>query len=192
MRDVKIEVLCEDRAQEWFLRELLERMGFRRRNIYVQISPPSRGAAEAFVRREYAGVLRRVRRANISQRKNERPLTALVVMVDGDAHGVTARKKQLSDALVVAVEPEVGDEAVALMIPTWSIETWLAWLCGWGDVNETMRLKHDAEYQRRVRQAQVTTVLAAKNWLEGPSTGELLSLKDGRRELQRVRRNKGK
>jgi hypothetical protein len=63
----------------------------------------------------------------------------LIVMRDGDAQGVDARIKELMAACQAqGVEPRKDDDTVAIFIPTWNIETWLAYLGG-TDVDEGER-----------------------------------------------------
>ncbi|MYA88730.1 MAG: hypothetical protein F4X97_09825 [Boseongicola sp. SB0662_bin_57] len=60
-------------------------------------------------------------------------------MIDGDNQGVKGRIQQLTDE---CRESEIcmpqKDEEVAIFVPTWNIETWLAYLEG-GAVDETER-----------------------------------------------------
>ena len=52
-------------------------------------------------------------------------------MVDGDAVGVTARKASLSAACEEqGVAPLTAGDNVLVCVPTWNIETWLAYLRG--------------------------------------------------------------
>jgi hypothetical protein len=52
-------------------------------------------------------------------------------MLDGDANGVDARLTALDEACNRAsVSPRVNADHVAVFVPTWNIETWLAYLNG--------------------------------------------------------------
>ena len=52
-------------------------------------------------------------------------------MMDGDADGPAARLQQLGKACRDAgIAERTAEERVALFIPTWNIETWLAYLDG--------------------------------------------------------------
>ena len=63
----------------------------------------------------------------------------LVVMVDGDASGVRARKASLSKACTEqGVPPPRDSDNVLVCVPTWNIETWLAYLAG-DPVNESRK-----------------------------------------------------
>ena len=78
----------------------------------------------------------------------------LVVMIDGDQRGLEKRRgdlKAMCDKQDVRfVEPK---DRVLIVVPTWRIETWLAYLGGM-DVDETKsdypKLKRPRECQRHV------------------------------------------
>ena len=61
-------------------------------------------------------------------------------MLDGDAGGVDARLTALDEACRQASVAPRGkaDHVVAVFVPTWSIETWLAYLNG-ETVDETRK-----------------------------------------------------
>jgi hypothetical protein len=44
--------------------------------------------------------------------------------------------------------PREEEEAVAIFVPTWSIETWLAFLCDHPGVTESQPLKEHAEFRQ--------------------------------------------
>jgi len=124
-RSVQIVLLCEDRQHETFVRRFLNKTGQQIRDIRVSIAPPGRGAAEQFVRKQFPIELS-------TYRANRKRVTeAVVVMIDGDSEGATARMNRLNQACRArGVEPRRPDERVAVFIPTWNIETWLAYLGG--------------------------------------------------------------
>lgn len=75
-------------------------------------------------------------------------------MIDGDRHGVDGRLAQLDAACHAdRIEVRRPDEHVAVLIPTWNIETWFAYLDG-HEVNETNpgypRLPRPRDCQRHV------------------------------------------
>jgi len=122
-RRVQLVLLCEDSQHEAFSRRFLREMGWDTRAIRVEKAPGGRGAGEQFVRERYPVELNAHRSRHVSQ--------ALVVVIDGDSEGVAARLRQLDQACREAAIPErTPNEAVALFVPTWSIETWLAYLDG--------------------------------------------------------------
>jgi hypothetical protein len=114
----------------------------------------------------------------------------LLVAIDGDDKGVTTRKSELEEALKAqAALPRAADEAIAVCVPTWSIETWLAWLCGWEHVDESTPYKAHAAYQQAARRGEIDTRRALDAWMSGPRSGEaerVPSLAEGRRETTRL------
>ena len=119
----RMRILCEDRRTERFLRRLCERFGVQ--VLDVKIAPSGKGAASAWVRQHYADEVRRHRA------RNYQASLALLVAIDGDNVGVAERVRELAEALAAAKEaPRVDSEAIAVFVPTWSVETWLAALVG--------------------------------------------------------------
>jgi hypothetical protein len=75
----------------------------------------------------------------------------LVAVIDGDDKGVDARLKELANTCQAqSVTPRQNDDRVAVVVPTWNIETWLAYLSG-SDVDEG---KDDYPRLRRPRDCQ--------------------------------------
>lgn len=101
--------------------------------VRIERGPDGMGSGEQFVRNKFTEEL-------LAYRKNRnRVAEALVVMIDGDRLGVTGRMQQLAEECKeceIAV-PQEG-EKVAILVPTWNIETWLAYLDG-AAVDETER-----------------------------------------------------
>lgn len=129
-RSVQIVLLCEDRQQESFARRFLEKAGWPTRRLRVEIAPSGGGAAEQFVRERFPTELAayRVNRHRVAQ--------GLVVLVDGDRTGVAGRLEELNCACEAqGIEPRQKDDRVAIVVPTWNVETWLAYLEG-SDVDE--------------------------------------------------------
>jgi AAA domain, putative AbiEii toxin, Type IV TA system len=110
--------------------------------------------------------------------------------LDGDRFGVEHRKRQLAQALADdGKEPRKDGDRIALCVPTWSIETWFAWLCGLPGVTESTRYKHDAALKDAQRRGVISPSRAAELWLEGPREGEarqVPSLSDARKEMERL------
>jgi hypothetical protein len=132
-------LLCEDKQHEVFARRFLNEMGWETRAMRVEKAPGGRGAGEQFVRKRFPVELRAHRSRPVRQ--------ALVVLIDGDREGTAARFQQLSRACrEMAVAERTEDEHVAIFIPTWNIETWLAYLDG-GEVSE-----HRSDYPRLSRE----------------------------------------
>jgi hypothetical protein len=130
-RKVQLVVLCEDKQHEVFVRRFLNMDGWPTRRLRVEIAPPGRGAAEQYVRERFPIELSAYRT------NRNRVAEGLIVMVDGDKLGVNARMGQLDAACRSSnMELRQEGERVAIFVPTWNIETWLAYLDG-TDVDET-------------------------------------------------------
>jgi len=124
-RNVQLVLLCEDRQHETFLRRFLEKAGWSTRRMRIEMAPPGQGSAEQFVRERFPIELSsyRAKRYQVGQ--------ALFVMFDGDDHGVAKRLAELDEACRSRdVGPRRRDDRVAVFVPTWRIETWLAYLDG--------------------------------------------------------------
>ena len=123
MRQVQLVILCEDTQHEAFCRRFLKATGWSDRSIRVVKAPAQRGAAEQFVRRHFPTELQAHRSRHVDQ--------ALVVMIDGDNRGVRARLNELDAACRSAgIAERARNERVGVFVPTWNIETWLAYLNG--------------------------------------------------------------
>lgn len=76
-------------------------------------------------------------------------------MLDGDAVGLEERLRSLDESCRERrVEPRRDDDRVAVFVPTWNIETWLAYLAGEERIDETRRnyprLERPSDCQRHV------------------------------------------
>ena len=116
-------LVCEDQQHETFARRFLKatRLVTDRYQLRVERSPGGRGAADKFVQEVYVTELDAGRRTHVA--------TSLLVVADGDAVGVNGRLRRLDEACrrhSVAVRSPA--DSVAVFIPTWNIETWLAYL----------------------------------------------------------------
>lgn len=147
-RQAQLILICEDRQHETFARRFLERAGWAVRRLRVLMAPPGRGSAEQFVRDTFPIELSayRTKRHRVAQR--------LVVVCDGDQRGVDSRINDLAAACrAQGIESRQDIDHVAIFIPTWNIETWLAYLNG-ADVDETKsdypRLDRPRDCQKHV------------------------------------------
>jgi hypothetical protein len=151
--DARIEVWCEDGAHERFVRRLLEKgLGVPRRRTDVQIAPRGRGAASAWVVRQYSEAVRPRERAT---RHHQQRLGFLVVL-DGDQHGVAGRLRQLHGG---SGDDRDVDAKIAILVPTWSVETWMLWLSG-TQVDESRSHKHELSDRTRFKEALESAVAA--------------------------------
>ncbi len=122
-RNVQLVLICEDQQHEVFARRLLHRAGWDKRRLRVEKAPPGRGSAEQFVRERFPVELAayRSKRHQLGQ--------AVIVLLDGDDQGVAARLRRLAEACQSqGLPPRQDGERVAFFVPTWNIETWLAYL----------------------------------------------------------------
>ncbi len=162
----RVRILCEDRRTERFIRRICERYQVRVEDVVI--APSGKGAASAWVRRNYAKYVRK-RRA-----KNFQPNLGLLVVIDGDNLGVAARLQELDAELDSArVERRQPTESIAVFVPTWSVETWLAHLSGLEGIDEGTPLKDEAAARRlwsdgRVYAATIKIAVAAWNAEEPP------------------------
>jgi hypothetical protein len=183
---VRVVILCEDAVHRAFFEGLCKQLG--KSPIRVLVAPKGLGSGEQWVRENYV----REVRAHRSQ-ANHQPNLALLVATDGDRFGVVKRKESLDQALLDAGLRARGPlENLAICVPTWSIETWLAWLCQCshlGTMDEQTRYKNDADYGRCEQQGQITTRKAVEAWTVPPlptETTVVPSLTDGRAEWLRI------
>lgn len=147
-RGVQWVLLCEDRQHETFARRFLAKAGWSMRRLRVEMAPKGHGSAVQFVRERFPKELSAYRS------KRNRLAQGLVVILDGDNQGVIGRHDELAKACQAqGVKPRENDEHVAIIVPTWNIETWLAYLNG-TDVDETKsdypRLDRPSDCQQHV------------------------------------------
>ena len=124
-RRVGMAILCEDEQQEVFCRKFLGDMGWNLRQLRIEKAPPGRGSAKQYVFERYPIELKKYRS------KRSVVNTKLIVMIDGDAVGISDSKEMLKESCRRnSIDPRSDDEAVAILVPTWNIESWLAYLDG--------------------------------------------------------------
>lgn len=174
MSGIRWWLLGEDPEHERLALALARRLGLKSRPVNVVIAPSGVGAASAFVLKRYAHEVRVTTR----QRRGER--VVIIVMIDGDNAGLQRRKEQFEAALREAGEaPRQGDEPVVILVPTWSVETWLH--PRGPDVVETEDMKP------RMRNPQFEHFEDAARRVVTPDTDEpLMSIQDASREIGRV------
>ena len=122
---MQIVLLCEDTQHEAFARRFLSENSWDTRRLRVEKAPGGRGAADQFVRERFPVELAAYRRKQASVAQ------ALIVILDGDNHGIHARQAELDEACQSkGIEARQRDERVLVLVPTWNIETWIAYLDG--------------------------------------------------------------
>ena len=123
-RRVQVILLCEDRQHEAFARRFLRERGWTAHQLRVEKVPHGEGSGEQYVRERYLKELVAFRRSAVRNR-------ALVVLIDGDNKGVAGRMRDLDAVCEANNEPaRRASERVFVFVPTWNIETWLAYLGG--------------------------------------------------------------
>ncbi len=147
-------ILCEDRRQSNFVRHCLKKKGWNNREIKEKICPPALGSAEQFVRDQFPNELQDFRT------RSAKAKTILITVVDGDVKGFGDRCEDL------AVPFRNDDEAVAILIPTRNIDTWLYYLKG-------NRVNEEDDYKNRNEDKDCKQT--AKKLLESCSSSGLIS-----------------
>ena len=165
-RKVQVVILCEDTQHESFLLRFLERMGWPRRGMRVEKAPPGEGSAEQFIRKRFPLELEAHRSRPVRQ--------ALVVMWDGDNQGLAARLRTLDQACTDhQINPRAANERVAVFVPTWNLESWLAYLDG-ETIDEGRsnypRLSRPRECRQQV---EVLAEMCDRNKLRNPAPDSL-------------------
>ena len=175
MKRVGTVLLCEDSQHEAFVRRFLKRRPLAAGHLRVEKCPG--GSAEQFVRERYPIELKELRRRHAR--------TALIVVVDGDGEGVQRRRAALAEACqAVNLEDRTAAESVAILVPTWNIETWLAYLAG-ESVDEERRnyprLRTESDCQPQV---ETLASMCDRRQLRAPAPP---SLEDACREYEGIR-----
>ena len=148
-RRAQVIVLCEDSQQAAFVRRYLKSDGLPNRKIRILPLPGGQGSAESYVRESFPIELDayRKKRSSVAQH--------LIVVIDGDKHGVEKRMTDFDRACSEqGVQVRQPEDQVAIFVPTWNIESWLAYLDG-HDVNESRRdyprLERERDCKPRVK-----------------------------------------
>ncbi|WP_437735816.1 hypothetical protein [Sorangium sp. So ce1335] len=183
----RLHVLCEDALQQRFVERLADRWGIGPRQRKIDASPRARGSAAQYVLERYTDAVRQWRAESHDAN------VGLLVVVDGDEHGVARRRQQLAQKLKESKqEPIAPSDPVAVVVPTWHVETWIAWLCGHRPIDEQTRYKEDDEggraVARKIEHGEYSPQRAIDAWTP-PASGEeahVPSLTDARREVHRL------
>lgn len=124
-RSVQLILVCEDSQHETFARRFLEKAGWSTRRLRVVKAPRGGGSAVQFIREHFPIELSAYRS------NRNRVAQGLVVILDGDNQGVAHRLNELDTVCQAqGLKSREKDEHVAIIVPTWNIETWLAYLDG--------------------------------------------------------------
>jgi hypothetical protein len=180
----RLHVLCEDDLHQRFVERLADRWSIGPRQRRIDAAPRAEGSAAHYVLSRYVAAVKGWRAESHDAN------VALLVVVDGDERGVASRRQQLAQALKGAqVEALAPSDPVVVIVPTWHIETWIAWLCGHRPIDERTRYKPDdgpgGVVGRKIRSGEYSPRRAADAWLP-PASDEgahVPALTDARREL---------
>lgn len=179
---LRVRILCEDTRSERFLVRLCKARGVA--VVDVEKAPKADGSASAWVLARYPLLVRQRRSKNFQQN------LGLLVHIDGDDVGVTARKAALDQRLAaLSIPPRDGAERIALLVPTWCVETWLLHLGAIAQPPETAKLKRDPDptWRPALRQLEATEATAIQSAVAAWSTASTpASVIDGRAEARRV------
>lgn len=149
-RRVGLVILCEDKQQEVFCRKLLTEMQWElRRPPRIEMAPGVKGSAKKYILQKFPNELAEYRT------NRNRVNSKLLVVIDGDELGVTKTLNSLSKSCEnKSIEPRKNHEAVAIFVPKWNIETWLAYLDN-QEIDERNkhypRLKKPSDCQSHIR-----------------------------------------
>lgn len=158
-RNVRSVLLCEDLHHELLLRPVLERAFGR---------TPRVERAGGFT-----ALLRRASREVSYVRRRPAEAVALVIAIDGDSEGHTARQAMVHEKCALQKSDR---RKVGICIPCRNIETWVLWLNGEVDIDETTDYK--LRVQNQPDRGMALTKKAASTWLLNQPE---------RRELERTR-----
>lgn len=179
-------VLCEDALHRGFVERLADRWGIGPRQRTIRASPQARGSASDFVLKNLVEI------AQMWRKERHDDNVFLLIVIDGDEHGVELRRRQLTQILADAkLAIDAVDPRAAILVPSWHMETWIAWLCGHRPIDETTRYKEHGdggEVARRIKKGEYSTRLAAAAWLP-PADDEaqhVPALTRARRDLRRL------
>lgn len=156
-RIAQIVVLCEDARHFSFVNAYLSNWRIPAAEIVRRSHPAGAGSAEQFVRENYRHEITSFRAAVTGRRRR----AILIVLIDADGSSWADEERALAASLRDNGVPAVSDqEAVVLLIPKWSIETWIEYLNGGLHVDEDTQYKRGAPPNRRIVHAAARELFA--------------------------------
>lgn len=166
-------LLAEDPRHERLALRVARAFGLNDQPIKAWRSPEGKGSASDWVVRQFPQRVRETTRKRPTER------VALIVMIDGDNMGVAQRKRSLDESLVKSGQSIRADnEPVVVLVPTWSIETWLL-----GKQDESVSFKNDLRRGDEVdEQFKAVAARLKARQVDGSPT----SLQDACIELNRI------
>jgi hypothetical protein len=174
-------VLVEDEHHEMLIRRYLRKCQFKPNDMRIRRSPPGRGSAESWIRREF------VEEVNEYRNRQTRARTALIVIIDADTHAVQDRLNQLNQALTESGKQTVGGaEQIVRLVPKLNVETWILSLNGEAVNEEDDYRRNRNDWNDLIPPAARTLRQLARSTAEPPNHC-VSSLRTGVRELKRLR-----
>jgi len=180
-RSFVIVVVEDDRHRMLVYRYLCER-GVGERELRIVRSPSGKGSAENWVRQTF------VKEVNEYRNRESRAKTALIVIIDADAHSVQDRLNQLDQSLRDNGKHAIRThrEQIARLVPKRNVETWILCLNG-EEVDEETDYKGKSDKWNKLIPAAAKTLsrwTRSKAKLPGYCVDSLIH---GIRELKRLR-----
>ena len=144
-------ILVEDERHEMLVRRYLRRLQMEAHQMTFLRSPSGAGSAEQWVRTRFAKEVRAYRS------RHARAASALIVMIDADAHSVDERIDQLDQSLTEDGAPVVrARERVVRLIPKRNVETWILCLNGESVDEETDYKRARTDWNELIPPASAT------------------------------------
>lgn len=173
-------VLLEDDHHKMLIYRYLKKHGLGH-EIRITLPTPGKGSAESWVRNSFAEEVSAYR---LRQGKAK---TALIVVIDADAHTVQDRWRQLDQALKDAEKPpvDVEHEKIVRLIPKRNIETWILCLIEQTVDEETDYKNTRNDWSELIPPAAETLFQWARQGVGLPSCC-IESLRTGVKELNRL------
>jgi hypothetical protein len=179
-----ISLLCEDRLQEQFLEGLCKERGYW--IVRRDVAPSGEGSGADWV-------IQRFSRRVLEHRAFGREQRGLLVALDGDNQGCARRLARLDEMLrEKGLTPRAEDERISILVPTWSIETWVLFLHDGTEIPEDEKSKEHRGLARLTARKWRTlkrdaSLAVTTAWFNGQDSAKLPSLSEGRREARRLK-----
>lgn len=177
----RIDLVCEDRRTERFVTRLCERYGIK--VLTVHVAPSGKGSGESWVRKQLPGHVKKLRS------KNYQASLGLWVVIDADKEGLHGRRRELHEELTAhGVDPASVADRLAVLIPAWCIETWLASLNGIEGLTEETSYKEPSVPVHGEELARALRDLFDKEAIGATLDGAVAAWKRGEPRLESLRR----
>ena len=184
-RIAQIVVLCEDARHFSFVNAYLSNWRIPAVEVVRRSNPAGGGSAEQFVRDNFRHEVTNFRGAVTGRRRR----AVLIVVIDADGSSLADEERALAASLRDNGVPAVSDqEAVVLLIPKWSIETWIEYLNGRPHVDEYTQYKRGAPPDRRIVHKAARELFELVHGPTPSDSGPLPALNEAIRRLRSFHR----